>query len=82
VFTRNISSDFGDILHEVAGVDPAAAAPDKSFTEDLGVDSLSMVEIALAAEERFGVKIPDGELTGLRTVGDAVDYIEKALAAA
>jgi acyl carrier protein len=82
VFTKDIHADFADILYEVAGVDPADAAPEKSFTEDLGVDSLSMVEIALAAEERFGVKIPDGELTGLRTVGNAVDYIEKVLAAA
>jgi acyl carrier protein len=41
-----------------------------------------MVEIALAAEERFGVKIPDDELANLRTVGDAVGYIEKAQAAA
>jgi acyl carrier protein len=55
---------------------------DKSFTEDLDVDSLSMVEIALAAEERFGVKIPDDELANLKTVGDAVTYIEKAQAAA
>jgi acyl carrier protein len=40
-----------------------------------------MVEIALAAEERFGVKIPDDELANLKTVGDAVSYIEKAKAA-
>jgi acyl carrier protein len=50
---------------------------EKSFTDDLDVDSLSMVEVAMAAEEKFGVKIPDEELPNLKTVGDAVSYIEK-----
>ena len=49
---------------------------EKSFTDDLDVDSLSMVEVAMAAEEKFGVKIPDDELPKLKTVGDAVSYIE------
>ena len=77
-----IRTGLADILEEVAGVLPAEVTPEKSFTEDLDVDSLSMVEIALAAEERFGVKIPDDELANLKTVGDAVSYIEKAQAAA
>ena len=79
--TADIQAGLGEILEEVAGVTPADATPEKSFTEDLDVDSLSMVEIALAAEERFGVKIPDDELANLKTVGDAVSYIEKAQAA-
>ena len=77
-----IRTGLADILEEVAGVLPAEVTPEKSFTEDLDVDSLSMVEIALAAEERFGVKIPDDELANLKTVGDAVSYIKKAQAAA
>ncbi|MEN3361253.1 MAG: acyl carrier protein [Mycobacteriales bacterium] len=77
-----IRAGLADILEEVAGVLPADVSVDKSFTEDLDVDSLSMVEIALAAEERFNVKIPDDELANLKTVGDAVTYIEKAQAAA
>ena len=80
--TDEIRTGLADILEEVAGVLPADVAPDKSFTEDLDVDSLSMVEIALAAEERFNVKIPDDELANLKTVGDAVSFIEKAQAAA
>lgn len=80
--TEDIRSGLADILEEVAGVLPADVTVDKSFTDDLDVDSLSMVEIALAAEEKFGVKIPDDELANLRTVGDAVSYIEKAQAAA
>ena len=56
---------------------PADVTAEKSFTDDLDVDSLSMVEIAVAAEDKFGVKIPDDELGNLKTVGDAVSFIEK-----
>ena len=56
---------------------PAAdVSPEKSFTDDLDIDSLSMVEIAVQAEDRFGVKIPDDELANLKTVADAVAYID------
>jgi acyl carrier protein len=82
VSSDDIRTGLAEILEEVAGVLPADVTPDKSFTDDLDVDSLSMVEIALAAEEKFGVKIPDDELANLKTVGDAVSYIEKAQAAA
>ncbi|HET8558927.1 MAG TPA: acyl carrier protein [Marmoricola sp.] len=54
---------------------------DKSFTDDLDVDSLSMVEVVVAAEEKFDVKIPDDEVKNLKTVGDAVSFIEKAQSA-
>jgi acyl carrier protein len=64
------------ILEEVADVKPEDVSEDKSFTEDLDVDSLSMVEVAMAAEEKFGVKIPDDELPKLKTVGDAIAYIQ------
>ena len=47
----------------------------KSFSDDLEVDSLSMVEVVVAAEEKFGVKIPDEEVTKMGTVGDAVNFI-------
>lgn len=75
--TQEIQSGLAEILEEVAGVLPADATPDKSFTEDLDVDSLSMVEIATAVEDKFGVAIPDDELANIRTVGDAVSFIEK-----
>jgi acyl carrier protein len=67
-----------EILEEVAGVNPDDVAEDKSFTEDLDVDSLSMVEVVVAAEEKFDVKIPDDEVQNLKTVGDAVSYILKS----
>jgi acyl carrier protein len=70
-----ITAGLAEILEEVAGVSPDDVAEDKSFTEDLDVDSLSMVEVVVAAEEKFGVKIPDDKVQDLKTVGDAVTYI-------
>jgi acyl carrier protein len=71
-----IRAGLASILEEVADVQAADVADDKSFTDDLDVDSLSMVEVAMAAEDKFGVKIPDDELPKLKTVGDAVAYIQ------
>jgi acyl carrier protein len=67
-----------EIVEEVAGIPAATVEMDKSFTDDLDVDSLSMVEVVVAAEERFGVKIPDESVTDLITVGDAVNFIVNA----
>jgi acyl carrier protein len=76
VSNEDIIAGLGEIVEEVAGVSAADVTADKSFTDDLDIDSLSMVEIAVQAEDKFGVKIPDDELANLRTVGDAVAYIE------
>ena len=73
---EDITGGLAEILVEVAGVNPDDVAEEKSFTEDLDVDSLSMVEVVVAAEEAFGVKIPDDKVKDLRTVGDAVAFIE------
>jgi len=70
-----IQTGLAEIVEEVAGVDAAEVTPEKSFVDDLDIDSLSMVEIAVQAEDKFGVKIPDDELAKLTTVSDAVDYI-------
>ncbi|MBN8689382.1 MAG: acyl carrier protein [Armatimonadetes bacterium] len=48
-----------------------------SFTEDLGADSLDVVELVMAFEEEFGIDIPDDDVAQLKSVGDAVNYIEK-----
>ena len=77
---EQIREQLADIVNEVAGVPAEDVQLDKSFIDDLDVDSLSMVEIAVAAEERFEVRIPDEEIKNLRTVGDAVAYIERAQA--
>ena len=76
--TEEIRSGLADIVNDVAGIPAADVQLDKSFTDDLDVDSLSMVEVVVAAEEKFGVKIPDDEVKNLKTVGDAVAYIESA----
>ena len=73
----NLSTDLTDRLtrSEETGLDPAEVLADKSFTDDLDIDSLSMMTIVVNAEEKFGVRIPDEEVKNLTTVGDAVSFI-------
>jgi acyl carrier protein len=75
VANEEIEKELAAIVEEIAGVAAADVTPEKSFVDDLDIDSLSMVEIAVQAEDKFGVKIPDDELANLKTVGDAVNYI-------
>ena len=75
--TEEVRADLAEIVNEVAGVPTDDVQLDKSFTDDLDVDSLSMVEIATAVEDKFGVAIPDDELGNIKTVGDAINFIEK-----
>ena len=79
--TEEIRAELADIVNEVTGIPAEDVQLDKSFTDDLDVDSLSMVEVVVAAEEKFSVRIPDDEVKNLKTVGDAVTYIERAQAA-
>jgi len=74
---EEIVAGLADIVNEIAGIPVEDVQLDKSFTDDLDVDSLSMVEVVVAAEERFDVKIPDEDVKNLKTVGDATDYILK-----
>jgi acyl carrier protein len=78
---QQILADLAAILDEVAGVAADDVSPEKSFVDDLDVDSLSMVEVAMAVEEKFHAKIPDDKLSELKTVGDAVTYIKEHSAA-
>ena len=66
------------VLEEVAGTPADKVVPEAAFDADLDIDSLTMVEVVVACEERFEVRIPDEALESLKTVGDAVDYIAKA----
>ena len=75
---QEILTGLAKIVNEIAGVPVGDVQPSKSFIDDLDVDSLAMVEIATAAEDTFGIRIPDEDLKDLRTVSDAVAYIEKA----
>ncbi|WP_269449894.1 acyl carrier protein [Auraticoccus cholistanensis] len=78
--TEEIRAKLAEIVNQVAGVSADDVQLDKSFTDDLDVDSLSMVEIIVAVEDEFDVEVPDEEAKNLRTVGDAVAYIERARA--
>ena len=75
---QDILSGLAEIVQEITGIAAARVTPEQSFADGLDIDSLSMVEIATAAEDRFGVSIPDTALEELKTVGDAVSYIAKA----
>jgi acyl carrier protein len=65
------------IISEQLGVDEAEVTPSASFVDDLGADSLDQVELVMALEEAFDLEIPDEDAEKMRTVQDAIDYIEK-----
>jgi acyl carrier protein len=78
---EEIRVELAAILHEVAEIDPAEVQTDKSFVEDLDVDSLLMTEIVVAVEERFEVRIEDESANHIRTVGDLVNHLHGMLVA-
>jgi acyl carrier protein len=75
---QEVKDGLADIVNEIAGVPQDDVTPEKSFTDDLDIDSLSMVEIVQACEDKFGVSIPDDQVKNLKTVGDAISYIANA----
>jgi acyl carrier protein len=68
-----------DIIVKQLGVKPEEVTDDASFTDDLGADSLDLVEVVMALEEEFGAQIPDEEAEKIKTVGDAVAFIDSNL---
>jgi acyl carrier protein len=64
------------VIVEQLNVDEADVVEDASFIDDLGADSLDIVELVMALEEEFGISIPDEEAENIKTVGDAVAFIE------
>jgi acyl carrier protein len=79
---QEILTALGEIVQEATGIPADRVVPAASFVNDLDIDSLSMVEIATMAEDRFNVSIPDAELSKLKTVADVVDFLAKAGVAA
>ena len=65
------------LIAEQLGVDAEKVELESSFIEDLGADSLDLVELIMALEEEYDIEIPDEDSVGLKTVQDAIDYIEK-----
>ena len=74
---QEILAGLGEIVEEIVGTEPSEVTPEKSFVDDLDIDSLSMVEIAIAAQDKFGVEIPDDQLKDLKTVQDVINFIQK-----
>ncbi len=74
---QEILAGLGEIVEEIAGVPAADVTAEKSFVDDLDIDSLAMVEIAVAAQDKFGVEIPDEQLKDLSTVQDVVNFVSK-----
>jgi len=72
--------DIKAIIVEVLGVDPDEVTPEANFREDLEADSLDLVELIMAFEDKFGAEIPDDDAQQITTVGKAVAYVEKRTA--
>jgi acyl carrier protein len=77
---RNVTVEVKRIIKEQLDVDEKDIKPESTFIDDLGADSLGLVELVLAFEEAFEIDIPDEDTEKIRSVQDAVDYIEKHLA--
>ena len=65
-----------EIIVEQLGVEPDIVTMEASFIDDLGADSLDIVELIMALEEEFDMEIPDEEAEKISTVGDVIDYIK------
>ena len=76
----DIEAKVKEIIINELGVDAEKVTPEASFVEDLGADSLDTVELVMAFEEEFGMEIPDEEAEKLRTVGDAIGYLNQKVA--
>ena len=72
-----VESKIKTIIAEQLGVKPEEVTPTASFVDDLGADSLDTVELIMALEEEFNVEIPDEDAEKMKTVGDAIKYIEE-----
>lgn len=71
----SVNAKVKDIIVEQLGVDPDRVKLEASFIDDLGADSLDIVELVMAMEEEFGIEIPDTDAEKLRTVQDVQNYL-------
>ncbi len=70
-----IEQRVADIIAEQLGVSKEEVVPEASFIDDLGADSLDIVELVMAMEEEFDIEIPDDDAEKIQTIGDAVAYV-------
>lgn len=71
----SIEEKVKDCIVSQLGVNEDEVTPEASFIDDLGADSLDIVELVMALEDRFGIEIPDEDVEKMRTVKDAIDYV-------
>ncbi|MDJ1470018.1 acyl carrier protein [Cytophagaceae bacterium DM2B3-1] len=75
----NVQEKVTEMLVEKLNIEPSQVTPTANFIKDLGIDSLDYIELIMEFEQAFDIRIPDTEGEQLKTVGQAVDYIEKKL---
>ena len=74
---ENVQARVKNIIVEQLGVEADQVKPEAQFVNDLGADSLDTVELIMALEEEFDIEIPDEKAEKIKTVGEAIDYIEQ-----
>ncbi len=75
--SQEIESKVIKIIAEKLGIDESEIKPEASFIDDLGADSLDIVELVMELEEEYGIEIPDEDAEKIKTVQDAIDYIKE-----
>ena len=70
-----LSEKLRGLMAEQLGVEPGEIKPDSNILEDLGADSLDVVEVVMALEEEFNIEVPDKDVESIRTIGDIVQYV-------
>jgi acyl carrier protein len=79
--TQDLESKVREIVAQQLGKNVDQVTPEASFREDLGADSLDVVELVMALEEEFGIQIPDEDAEKIGTVGQAIEYIKSKASA-
>jgi acyl carrier protein len=74
---KDFSEKVKALISEQLGVDESEITPSASFADDLGADSLDQVELVMALEEQFGMEISDADTERIRTVQEAIEYVDK-----
>ena len=76
---ENLEERVAEIIVEQLGATKEEIVPEASFIDDLGADSLDIVELVMAMEETFDIEIPDDDAEKIQTIGDAVSYLKEKL---
>lgn len=75
----NVFEKVKELIVDRLGVEPKIVTEEASFLDDLGADSLDVVELIMAIEEEFNIEVPDEDAETITTVGEAVEYIKKKI---